>query len=422
MSIINLLSTGPGVFVYHFLVLLTLEAVAGIAFIEWRQSSNSSHRRTLWTLVGLLGMRALLVIGESISPASMAPILNGIELASTTLLGWCFLSPHLDNRAGRIYLLTGLSLTILCTISFLPSWYKVLAQLPNMLYLTFWQQTFWYAINGLLMLVAVFMLVRTSSAHRPRALILGFAALSLGFTAVFLGTLILILSQSNLFAYTLIGAGRIINAVSYPLFAVTVHRMSTMALDKEPRAAGEDSFQRRELRLLVETSRAINDSLDLNVLLQNLAETTATGLGVDRCAIFLTNAAQGGIVDLTTQYAAHTPGASNHYAPFPLSEQPALLHALERRKPLVINAEIDDQLLPPLYDLLGSQATGPTLVQPLLHHRRILGALVLGNDHSQRAFGLDDERLCQSIAAHFSGAIEKARLYRAMEKKVKPMA
>ncbi|HET89640.1 MAG TPA: GAF domain-containing protein [Chloroflexi bacterium] len=423
MSIINLLSTGPGIFVYHFLVLLSLEAAAGVAFIAWRNSPDPSHRRMLWTLVGLLGMRATLVVGEFISPAVMAPLLSGIELASTILLGWCFLAPYLRDRARKTYLLIGLGLTLLCIITFLPGWYQVLAQRPNMLYLAFWQQTFWYATNALLMLAFGFMLFRVSPSPKPLLPIAGFAALSVGFAAVCLGSLLLTLGRLDLSAYTLIGAGRVANGVSYPIFAIAVQAMT---MGGQPARKGkplaDQSFQLRELGLLVEISRAITNSLDLDVLLQHLVASTATALGTDRCAIFLTNSNPEGTIKLATQYTAHShTGTTNTHPPFPLAEQPALLQALERRKPLLINTETSDQRLQPLYELLGSQATGPTIVQPLLHQRHILGALVLGNDRSQRAFGPEEEMLCQSIATQCSGAIQNARLYRAMEK-VRPPA
>ena len=78
MSLIDLLSVGPGTSVYHFLVLLALGAMGGIAFIEWRHTSNPDHRRILWAFGGLAALRLPLLLVEPRlampgAPAVVAP-------------------------------------------------------------------------------------------------------------------------------------------------------------------------------------------------------------------------------------------------------------------------------------------------------------------------------------------------------------
>ena len=175
MSILNLLGTGPGVLVYHLLILLTLEAMVGIALVEWQRTHNSDRHRILWVFGGLLVIHALLIISEPLAPSIAAPIFRGIELASLTLLGWAFQLPFLSRRASRRYLFSGLGITILCVITFLPGWYKALAQFPHLLYLTFWQQTFWYAVSMLMALTPVLILLRFSGRERPWLPIFSFA-------------------------------------------------------------------------------------------------------------------------------------------------------------------------------------------------------------------------------------------------------
>ena len=144
MSLINLLSVGPGTSVYHLLVLLALGAMGGIALIEWRHTGNPDHRRILWAFGGLVVLRLPLLLTEpwlGVSdanvPALIAPFLGGIEVASLTVLGWAFLSPVLSRRAERAYLIAGLGLAFLCSVTFLPSWRATLAHYPNLLYISF---------------------------------------------------------------------------------------------------------------------------------------------------------------------------------------------------------------------------------------------------------------------------------------------
>lgn len=419
MALVNLLSTGPGVFVYHLLILLVLEALVGITLVEWRRAHNPDQRRFLWVFGGLVGMHVLLLHGEPLGPAIIAPLLNGIELTSLTLMGWAFLAP-LSRRASRGYLLSGLGVAALCVVTFLPGWYKALAQFPHLLYLTFWQQTFWCGVSTLMALIPALTLWRLQRREKPWLTIFGFTALFLGFATVCAGSLFLTIRWFGLSAYTLIGVGRLINMLGYPLFPIAVHR--TALRDKQTQrrplqnTSGDMPHQIQELQFLLETSRTISESPDLDVVLQRVVESTATALGADRCAIFLANTDEPGTVNLAAQYAPLQGTQQPTTQPaFPLSEQPTLAHALERRKPLTTNVETNTSHLRVLYRLLGSPEAGPTIVQPLLNHRRILGALVVGNDRSQRTFEPHQVRLCQSIAAQFSGAIENARLYHDLE-------
>ena len=420
MSLINLLSTGPGTSVYHLLILLALEGMAGIAFIAWRHTHNPDIRRILWASGGLLVMHVLLLFGESLGPATIAPLTSSMEVASLTLLGWAFMSPLLSHRTRRRYLVGSLSATLLCTVTFLPGWYGVLARFPHLTYLTFWQQTFWYAVSILLALTPALILLRSQQRKRQLLPILGFATLFLGFTTLCIGSLLLTVGRLDIFAYTLIGVGHLINILGYPLFAVAVHRIALpdrRAYREKPWDAGEETpHQTQEVHFLVEVNRAICESLDLDTILQRVVESTAMVLDADLCAVFLVNPDKPGTAHMAAQYPplqrAERPAMQ---AVFPLAKQPMLAYALKRRKQLIINVETNDPRLQTLYRLLGGQETGPIIVQPLLHQRRMLGALVVGNGRSQRAFGPDDGRLCQSVAVQITTAVENAFLYRSLE-------
>lgn len=426
MFIINWLGVGPGTFVYHLLVLLALEAMAGLALIEWRHTRNPAYCRILWAFAGLLALRVPLLLGEPLLDeplglAIIAPLISGMEVASLVLLGGAFLVPALSRRAGRLYLISGLSMTFLCVVTFLPGWYRTLARTPNLMYVAFWQQSFWHAVSALLALPPALILLRHRRAERQWLPVFAFAMLCLGFIVLCVASL---LWTAGWFgadrAVTLIGAGRFINLLGYPLFAVAVYRSALQdmwAYRQELQAVSEETLRRtQELLFLVEISRAIGASLDLDTILHRVVESTTMALDADRCAIFLINPDEPRTVRLAAQY---TPlqHAGRPAAPltFPLVEQPTLGYALQRHKQLILNFETDNPRLRALYGLLDSHEAGPTIVQPLLRQRHVLGALVVGNDRSQRAFGPNEGRLCQSIAVQVTAAIENARLYRDLQ-------
>ena len=425
MTIINLLSVGPGTFAYHLLVLLTLEAMVGIAFIEWRYTRNPDQYRTLWAFGGLLALRALLLLGEPLGPAVIAPLISGMETAGLALLGWAFLAPSLNRRAGGRYLAGGLGVTLLCVAIFLPGWYRALTQIPNRPYVAFWQQTFWYAVSMFLTLAPALILLRLHRRERQWLPTFGFAILLLGFTTSCVGSLFLTVGQFVVSAYTLIGVGRLINLLGYPLFAVAIYRTAlrdTWAYCQR-NVSGETLRRTEDLLFLLETSRAVGDSLDLDTILRQVVESTTTALDADRCVVFLVNPDESGTIHLAAQYTPLQRAGRPAVRPvFPLAGQPMLAYALKRRKQLIINVGTNDPRLQTLYRLLGSQETGPTIVQPLLRQRRVLGALVVGNDRSQRAFVSNEGRLCRSIAVQVAAAIENACLYRDLEAQTRQLA
>ena len=420
MALVNLLGTGPGSSVYHFLVLLALEAMAGIAFIEWRRTHSPDRRRVLWAFGGLLVMYALLLFGESFGPVIIAPFTSGMEVASLALLGWAFLAPDLSHRTRTRYLVGGLGATFLCAVTFLPVWYRVLAQFPHLLYLTFWQQTFWYAVSVLLALAPALLLLRSQQRRELMLPAVGFGVLCLGFATLLVGSLLLTVGQPDIAGYTLIGVGRVINMFGYPLFAVAVHRIALRGRrtyrQKLRSMSKETLHQARELQFLVEAGRTIGQTLDLDTVLQRLVESIAKALGADLCAAFLVNQDMPGTVSLAARYTPfQRTGRLAGQSTFSLAEQSTLAYALKRHNQLTFNVDTDDPRLQTLYGLLDSQETGPTIVQPLLCQRRVLGALVVGNNHSQRAFEPDEGRLCRSIAVQAAVAVEHALLYRSLK-------
>jgi hypothetical protein len=410
MSLINLLSTGPGVFVYHLLLLLVLEVAIGIAFIEYRHTHNSDNQRFLWAFGVLIGMRLLLLLGEPLGPALIAPVLGGIELASLTLASWAFLARFLTPAASTRFLIGGLGATLLCTTTFLPGWYRALARFPHLLYLTFWQQPFWYAVSTLLAVALALILLRFSWQERQLSTVLAFGALAFGFLTLCVGSLFLTVGWSDMSAYTMIGVGRLINMLGYPLFAIAVHQVTTQGKPVYPEHTleidGEISYRTIPFHVPVESGQFDGQPPSLDTTLGRIVKDTAEALSADVCAILLVDPRNPASVNLAAHYTypqcteqATLQGTSS------IAEQPAIAYALKRRKQLVVNAGADHSGLETLYELLDSQESGPTIVQPILRGNRALGVLVVGNNYTRRAFEPKAIQSCRAIAEQIAAVL-----------------
>lgn len=426
MSLLSALSTLPGTFFYHLLILLVLEAMTIVALVGWQHTRDPDHLRRLGAFAGLLAVRALLLLGEPTGAATVAPLVSGAETAALSLLGWAFVTPLLSHLTRRGYLVAGLGVPLVCTILFLPGWHRALAQAAHFSYVTFWQQTFWYALSVLLSLAPTLILLRYPHPQTRWLTISGFLALTVGFTTLGIGASAPAHVQLSAAPSTLIGLGRLINLLSYPLLAGAIYRaaLRDMRADRQTLqdASEQAARQAQELQVLVETSQVTTESLDLDTVLRRGLENAAMALGAERAGVLLVDPDQPGMINLVARYAPSRAEQRVARSMFALAQQPMLAYALRRRRRLVVNTDTDNPHLQAVYELLGSSETGPIIVQPLLCQHRVLGALVLGNDRSQRTFRTGEGRLCQHIAAHMATAIQNARLYQDREVHVRQLS
>jgi PAS domain S-box-containing protein len=421
----QLIGTGAGGSVYHLLVILALGAMALIALIEWRHTQNADHRRIAITFAALLALRVPLIAGESSGWAAVAPLVTGLEAASVMLLGWAFLAPILSRRARSWSLYVGIGVIALSAAASLAVWSAGLEQIPSSmraevwrdLYNGSWLLLFWLAVSVALAAAPALLLSFRRQREEHWIALAGFAILALGFLVLFVGSALRVAGRLEGAGHSsLVGWGRLVNLAGYSLFAVAVYRMAMQdmwAYRRELQTMSEEALrQAKELFFLVEASRSIGESLDLRTILQRVVESTTMALDADRAAIFLIDPGNSEAVTLAAQYTPlQRAELVAHRPTFALADQPTLDYALQRRKQLMLNEGTDNPRLRTLYGLLGNPEAGPTIVQPLLRQRTILGALIVGNDRSQRSFDPNAGRLCQSIAVQVTSAIENARLY-----------
>jgi PAS domain S-box-containing protein len=423
--LLDLIGTGAGASVYHLLVVMALGAMALIALIEWRHTRNPDHRRIVLTFAALVVLRMPLMFGEPAGWVAVMPIIAGVETASILLLGWAFLGSVLDSRVRRLSLTIGVGAVLIGVLISMLIWSARLAEIDVSMQVDLWQeiynaswlQSFWLLVDtGLAFTPAVVLLFRRQREGYWETLT-GFAILGLGTFLLFLGSLLWVTGLVTVVRYSgWTGVGRLVSLIGYFLFAVAVYRMAMQdmwAYRQELQTMSEEALrQAKELFFLVETSRSIGESLDLDAILRRVVESTALALDADRTAIILIDPDDPGKAARAAQYTPLQRAELAARQPtFALADQPMLDYVLQRRKQLIVNEETDNPRLRALYTLLGSRETGPTIVQPLLRQRAILGVLIVGNDHCRRPFDSNASRLCQSIAVQVTAAIENAHLY-----------
>ncbi|MBN1954025.1 MAG: PAS domain-containing protein [Anaerolineae bacterium] len=422
-SLLNLFS-GGGALVYHLLILLALEAAAGISVVEYRHTKNPDQRRLLHVFFALIVLRIPLLLGDSLQGILLLPPFlfvllalfeYALEVISLTLLWWAFLAPLINRRWGRTLVIGNLVLAGLAALAFFPNWFQAVLQLPPLIYqevdlslYAFSLQVVWDVWATLIPLSALVLLL----LHRKR---LGYDLPAVSFALIALG--------NGLIAFNQIGLGRLVNLMGYPLLAVTVYRIALQdmwAYRRELETLSEESLrQTRELLFLVEISRAIGESLDLDTVLQRVVEGVAHAVNTDQAAILLVQEGAENHVRMAAQYNPLSFSRRRLAASILAEQLPNLTQALQERQQFVFNTPENYGPLLPIYNLLDSAEAGPTIIQPLTRQERALGALIVGNDHSKRPFGSNEARLCSSIAAQVSAAIDNARLHRHLSRSLK---
>ncbi len=412
--IYNLLSTGPGTFVYHLLILLALEGAAGIALVEYRHTRNPDQRRFLLAFTVILILRVPLMILGPQGYHLLSPLLYALEVASLTIMSWAFFSPLIGRRAGRWFLIIQSAAILGVTFLFFPMWYLLVRSVPFFEYTAFWQQTIWDTWATLLAIFSGLYLVL--QRRRVEYLLPGIAFLIIAF-----GNGLVTLDQT--------GLGRLVNLFGYPLISVVVYRAALQdlwAYRQELQTLSERSLQQtRELLSLLEVSQALSESLELERVLKQVVEHIAHALDADRVAVLLQPPEES--PDRSGERAPEHLRLMALYAPLighlapedpidvPLDQYPLLAHTVRRRRHLILHPHRPRPDLQSLYDLLQSPKGGTAMVQPLVQRGRVMGVLIIVNDHRPDPFESQDIRLCESIAAQMAAAIENVYLYRHLE-------
>ncbi len=422
-GIIELLSTSPGGLVYHLITLFAIEAALGIALDEWQRTHQEEHQRALFAFAGLLFARMALMVMALLDwqgVLSAAPLLPPLErffdTLAAVLLCWAFLPPLLTNRrASRVFLAVNMITALIAYVALAPLWYSAATQTPSLSYSGYWQETFWEIWQLVLLGLACVILMLYET--RQRGLLFG------AFLALLAGHVLHLLFPAG--PSHIAGWERLANLIAFPLLAIAIYRNVVGELSARGRMLQDISHESLEqikgLLFLFETGQKTTASLDLRQVLDNAVQGVAQVLDADLCAIAFPDEKDANQISMAAIYSPFQQKWKEE-ATFALNDQQAIKHAMRRRRRIVTEDVEDNVALQKLYALLGSDETGPLMVQPLLRNNKAIGVIIVGNFRTKRPFSASQGKLCQTLADQIAVSVENARLYRDMEEKAEQLA
>jgi signal transduction histidine kinase/GAF domain-containing protein len=412
---VRLLVAPPGSLVYHLLVLFSLEAILGIAVGAWQRRRDGGTERVSGIFVGAaVGMLLARLILISLALAGFSqthsaemvvpPVERALNTATTLLLVWALLPWGRRRDVSWLFPASGLLLIAFAVALSLPTWQRGLVADPALVYNGSLQETVWIVAQLVLLGLGVVSLLW----RRDREF-----GLLLSILLVLVAGHVVQLLMPDLDVH-IAGWERLAQLIAFPLLAVTIYRRVIVGLSLRTQAleaVSQDSLsQIAGLISLIESGQRTVASLDMGQVMARAVREVVLLLKVDICAlVFPVDRAQDK-ANLAATYSPHSQGSAN-VIQFSLAEHPALEHALKRKKKITIDAATDNTQLKRLYVLMGSIGVGPLLIQPLLYDKRVIGALLLGNDTSQQRFTTSQEKLCQALSHQVAVAIENARRY-----------
>ncbi len=418
LTIGEILGSSLGSLVYHLLLFLAVQAALGMAWGEWRRARNEQARRLLLAMAGLAAMRIAYIVAALIAAAGwvrpsllLPPIERLADTASIAFLGWAFMLPGRHRpRSWDLVFGANLLLVVGAGIAFTLLWSRTPASAD---YNTSWQALVW----GLWQIGLIFLASLAVVRNRGE-----------GWGIFFPAMVLMLLGQMLQLAYPadvphLPTWERLANLIVYPLLAIAIYQNIVIGLRLHSRQLQDISQasldQIKSLLFLFDASRQMSSSLDLPAVLDNAVEGIARALQADQCAIAFPVENDPGQMRLVAIYNPARQGRGESVT-FPLEYQYIVQQAI-RRKKYIISEESDNVQLKVLFALMGSSEIGPLLVQPLLTDQEPIGAIIVGNSRSRRAFTPNEAKLCQSMADQVVIAIQNARRYKATQSQIEEL-
>ncbi len=173
--------------------------------------------------------------------------------------------------------------------------------------------------------------------------------------------------------------------------------------------------QNNRLNLLLESTRAITSSVDLEVVLHTVARTTCEALGCEQCQIQSYDAATRSVTVSGHYQRRPDPVARESFGKtFSLADEPDELEMLERK--LTVEQRLSDPALPAsTRESMQRFGDRTYLNVPLVFNDETIGLLVLVERERERHFAPDETALAQALGEQAASAIEHARLYGAVQ-------
>jgi GGDEF domain-containing protein len=173
--------------------------------------------------------------------------------------------------------------------------------------------------------------------------------------------------------------------------------------------------QNRQLGLLLESTRAISTSVELDEVLAIVARTTAEALGAEQCQIQEYDAAANTVVPVAF-WQRHTerPEPDTMHKTFSLVDEPEERAFLESTA-VVQQLRSDPELADNTRRVMDKYGDLSYLNVPLVFGDQSFGVMVLVETETERCWSDEEVALARALGEQAAVAIEHARLYRRVQ-------
>ncbi len=179
-------------------------------------------------------------------------------------------------------------------------------------------------------------------------------------------------------------------------------------ITERKRAEEKDHHRREELSVLLKTSQALNETLQLDIVLQTTTDSTSKLLDVDSVAIYLL---EGDELFLGATTPALDPQMPDYLRRAPLSDHPHILSAISSRQIIIIDDTRSSDLNEHEKSVVDMRGLITIAYIPLIVQNLVLGVLILGSTGATRIFSDSEINLGKTLANQIAGGLHNAIMH-----------
>jgi two-component system, sensor histidine kinase ChiS len=174
-----------------------------------------------------------------------------------------------------------------------------------------------------------------------------------------------------------------------------------------------DASVQRRMEALLDITQAATSSLELEEILRIAVEKVSRVIATDRCSVVLVE----GAATRAARVVASLESLGSAPLHLDLARYPELRRALSSGEVVHVEDAARDPLMEEVRSQIEPLGVKSILVQPLVSHDDVLGALFLRLSRTTGFFGKEDRELTRAVAAALANSIRNARLHAALRRK-----
>jgi signal transduction histidine kinase len=163
-----------------------------------------------------------------------------------------------------------------------------------------------------------------------------------------------------------------------------------------------------EQALMLELSQAVSSTLDLEAVLQVIADGTARLAGVETAAVYTFEGSELFMGATTPPLDPHTPEAVRWAR---IEDHPHIAEAIRSRAPLIVLDAPKAELSPSERMIVELRQLRSLLFLPFCVEQNPIGVLILGTKTDAHAFDVHEVNLCRTITNQLAVGVQNAKLH-----------